>query len=652
MSSDHPEKMSFQRNVAIVVGAGLVFVFVGLLLYATVASTPSTGEPASGVSEDNGLERARQTLVRAPGQAACRSAIQYIRTYLASDPDAAEKVPVQDDAEKRQLTDQMKLTREEEEEIQSRGYSLLDAAHLAHCLLLHDAARSLVGKEDVAAHASLEQARAAFAWVIRQVRLQDSRAEPVPPEYVLGRGWGTAVERALVFLALLEQVGSSTGEEADLTGCLLVLDSPGGNQRLWACGVLPHGSRDVYLFDPWLGMPIPGPRGKGIATLEQASSQDVLAQLSKGSKVQYETTRQQAREAKVLLVSPLSALSARMRYLQETFLGPNIKVRLAAGPTQQQKAFAEATKRPVSFWQPGTSLLRRFLMPEEGGIDQARPVALASVPGFTSADDTLVLSMGRKQIYVLSLVPWMRMPEQVRDPRRFPYNVDMGRRVRNIFGTPFWRSSVEEDGARHLLLRGRFDQAVQSLIQEKSYWQRIRKQSAGNPNVARQADAWIEEAIAAYANLQRSPEGPQRVQAEQKIEELWNNAEALHVLLGEAMADARQGEVLYLLALCKQEQAEHLQARLEAAPNPPAAQQKEQVRQVWEDSLNWWNNFLENNSKHSAVWTARRRRAEVHLQLGSRQAALADLTEVARSAPSDRERLAAHSQVEQLQGQK
>src|SRR5438034_353003 len=88
---------------------------------------------------------------------------------------------------------------------------------------------------------------------------------PAPPEYVIRRGAGSALERALAFLALLQ---GFLEDEAGLHGCLVTFrDNDGAPARLWACGVLADGKPDIYLFDPGMGLPLPGKDGKGVATL-------------------------------------------------------------------------------------------------------------------------------------------------------------------------------------------------------------------------------------------------------------------------------------------------------------------------------------------------------------------------------------------------
>src|SRR5439155_25509433 len=139
------------------------------------------------------------------------------------------------------------------------------AHHLEVCFLLRDAARSLEAQLHTAGGKPVKQtplarAKAGFAWVVRQVRLpagEPADEEAAPPAPVLYRGHGTALERALVFLALLEQFGLDEDDTSALQGCLVFCPDDKGTRRLWACGVASGES--LYLFDPRLGLPVPGP---------------------------------------------------------------------------------------------------------------------------------------------------------------------------------------------------------------------------------------------------------------------------------------------------------------------------------------------------------------------------------------------------------
>src|SRR5262249_40598123 len=125
-----------------------------------------------------------------------------------------------------------------------------------------------------------DRARLAFAWAVRQVRLwppaerdaarllpHGDRAVVVPPHLVLRRGWGSAAERALVFLGLLHQLG--------IDGCLGCL--PGareGPASPWACGA--RAGDGLLLFDPCLGLPLPGRKPGEVATLAEVRAHPEL----------------------------------------------------------------------------------------------------------------------------------------------------------------------------------------------------------------------------------------------------------------------------------------------------------------------------------------------------------------------------------------
>ena len=85
-----------------------------------------------------------------------------------------------------------------------------------------------------------EQARACFDWVMRQVQLRDRAGDALPPDFVLRRGWGTALERAQIFLAVLQQLG--------IDGCMLAVPGKPGEPalRYWLPGALI--GKEIYLF--------------------------------------------------------------------------------------------------------------------------------------------------------------------------------------------------------------------------------------------------------------------------------------------------------------------------------------------------------------------------------------------------------------------
>src|SRR5262249_60746163 len=121
---------------------------------------------------------------------------------------------------------------------------------------------------------------------------------------------------------------------------LLVHDTPEPPGRLGACGVRTNKGNDLSLFDPRLGLPLPGPDGKGVATLAAVRKDPaLLAQLSTGEH-RYDVTAEQAQAAEARVAFPLSALSPRMRHLQDKLL-PQARAHPAihpAGPDRLKAA--------------------------------------------------------------------------------------------------------------------------------------------------------------------------------------------------------------------------------------------------------------------------------------------------------------------------
>ena len=104
--------------------------------------------------------------------------------------------------------------------------------------------------------------------------------------------------------------------------------------------------KDIYLFDARLGIPLPGPKGEGIATLAQVRAQPaVLQQLGLDAKNPYDVSQDQAQRAEVHVACALSALAPRMRFLQDQ-LAATEKVRLGVDPAALVKKFTEAAQAP------------------------------------------------------------------------------------------------------------------------------------------------------------------------------------------------------------------------------------------------------------------------------------------------------------------
>jgi hypothetical protein len=615
------------------------------------------GERRPGGEPEDTLEPAREALAKSPDLAACRAALQQVNSYLLRHPDARPPALGDEQRQFLQAADKLGLNAAEVGEAAADSYTPLDGQHLEQCLLFRDVARAL----DADGLPQPEQAAAAFAWVVREVRpstwtapsvpfmralagmLQERGIRELPPHLVVRRGWGSPLERGVVFVTLLEQFG--------IPGCLFVTPGTDGNPGLaWGCGALvtqPGGGRDVLVFDPRLGLPLPGPDGQGTATLARLRDQpDLVKQLTVDDKTPYEPAPEKLRASEVFLVAPLSAVSPRMQHLQDRLLAPGPALHLAIDPAarlaQWQKAAGGAT---VRFWPYGTRVLRQLLSSEEGGTGKGDVVKL---------------------LRWAQVLPWQAVPRRLlADPgdERF-LGVGPQERLLGVLVTPFDRFYFEghrppdpvgrrlkEDelvadvfdfhGTRDLILRGHYKDAVEELVQMRKQAddQKNRYKAAGD--LDDRFDEWCDQLREAHGRVELTKAAAAKGQAtaeevaaaQQRVASLYSREGqvAALLLLGRA-AEPFGNDVAYQLALCKQEQAEQLDARQQrrrGAGESVSEGEANAAREAWDDAGIWWERYLDEYGQGAAAPAARRLRARVCERQGDRETAqnlLADLS--------------------------
>jgi tetratricopeptide (TPR) repeat protein len=228
-----------------------------------------------------------------------------------------------------------------------------DLSYLQQCLWLHEIAERtrreppperlapwLAEFEKSAGVSEAEQLAAAermFDWTVRNIQLDplpppppgpaatvgQASTDPIPasmlgqlgpgyghvPLMTLLEGHGDAWERARVFILLCRQ----SGVPAVMLG---YLDEEVANTPIpWVPGVL-IGS-ELYLFDTQLGLPLPGPGGKGIATLVQARDDAaILSQLDIEGGPKYPLNKDKLASIVALIDAEPGALSRRMQLLE------------------------------------------------------------------------------------------------------------------------------------------------------------------------------------------------------------------------------------------------------------------------------------------------------------------------------------------------
>jgi hypothetical protein len=182
-----------------------------------------------------------------------------------------------------------------------------------------------------------------FDWTIRNIQLSRLINEPTPddirsralrtgnfsnpeeaaipgpgyqrtPWVTLAMAQGDAWDRARVFMGILRQINV----ESVLLG--VKDDSSPTGIKYWAVGVLLNGQ--LYLFDTNLGIPIPGPGQKGIATLAQVQADPKLISsldLTPAESLQdidYPISESQVKSVIAFIDAPAQSLSMRMAMLQ------------------------------------------------------------------------------------------------------------------------------------------------------------------------------------------------------------------------------------------------------------------------------------------------------------------------------------------------
>ena len=486
------------------------------------------------------------------------------------------------------------------------GYGGLDPSYVADCSYLRDAARAI----DPVGLPPADLARVGFAWVCRQVYLNPwaidirpgvQEATALPPTAVLRRGYGSGLERAYVFLALLQQLG--------IDGCLVgppgaadppagvVAPGPDGKPRaeyprgpFWAVGARVGG--DILLFDPWRGLPFPAADGKGVGTLAQVKTNPDaikawLADPAGG------VTAADARAAAVFLAVPVTALAPRIAVL-DAKVKAETGVRLAVDPAALRDRFlAEAVKGPafpaaaVRFWNPRGDRFAygrtaaTFLPPEEGGTDRAPPEHRLQAQYFRSLFPQTVFQLPG------GLEP--RAAERL-------FHAGVSGYVTTFLTPPTPRERVQ---------RGQTQDATRYLIDRQDGFTRgVDRLRAADP---RQVGEWVRAANAVYEGqraarypdqLQTQPQpdaDPGVVAATAAVEEFWNaQRQTAQVVIDRSMARVGLAEASFLIALAKHEEAERQQVRAErATPGADGDRTKATAATAWAESANAWRSYLE-----------------------------------------------------------
>ena len=157
-------------------------------------------------------------------------------------------------------------------------------------------------------------------------------------------GHGDAWQRSRVFTLMCRQAGIP----AYMLG---VQDTAGsGAVRPWLCGVLVKGQ--FYLLDAELGLPILGPEGQGIATLDQVvTDPGLIRAMDVPGEAPYRVSDAELQGIQVLIDAEPEALTLRMKMLESALIGDN-RVVLTCRPSEEEKTIPKFKYiSGVSIWR-------------------------------------------------------------------------------------------------------------------------------------------------------------------------------------------------------------------------------------------------------------------------------------------------------------
>lgn len=198
------------------------------------------------------------------------------------------------------------------DELAAMGYSPPDGLDLRQAIWLRDASNWAAGETQD----DLERARRIFDWIVRNVQLDP----PYSGDAVRRQAWqtlllghGPAIDRAWLFILMARQQGL----EVVMLGSR---EGDGAAAETWLPALF-HES-ELYLFEPELGLPVPGPGGEGIATLAQVAVDDALLRhLDLDDEHRYYKRAADVQEVTVLIEASPMYLAQRMALLESQLAG-------------------------------------------------------------------------------------------------------------------------------------------------------------------------------------------------------------------------------------------------------------------------------------------------------------------------------------------
>ncbi len=237
-------------------------------------------------------------------------------------------------------------------------------------------------------------------------------------------GRGDAWQRSRAFILLCRQ------QQIDVV--MLAWGDDGAVPKPWLPAALIDDQ--MYLFDPALGLPIPGPDGAGIATLKQVrADKSLLSSLSVGSAYPYEPAQADLSQLVALIDASCEALTYRMKAAaQQASEGEplflSVDATQLADRIKQNSEISDVQlwRVPLETWAYRTALERRGREDFEIGMqlsferwlcDEQHPMIQGRVQYFRGNFEKTDDNPGAKSYFIKAIVPQSIISQIETSPR-------------------------------------------------------------------------------------------------------------------------------------------------------------------------------------------------------------------------------------------
>jgi hypothetical protein len=167
----------------------------------------------------------------------------------------------------------------------------------------------------------------------------------------------------------------------------------------------------------------------------------------------------------------------------------------------------------------------------------------------------------------------------------------------NMLDKPF----IDPPNPRELIQRGLLHEAARDVVAKQEYFAEGLNRLRFQRDSDKQVGEWIEEANELNLNLGRAKlikDGDRIAEAEDAIQKHWRDPR-IQLLLDRMVSEVGQAEATLLLALCKHEEAERVQVRIERAGPADAAELRPAAVGAWQTALSAWRPYEQSAAAHA-----------------------------------------------------